>query len=124
MNEAQKSPAATGQSHKGDGLTVSGLYLLGYVTSNTARVFTRKDGSGRFVIVRHELALQPGTAVLEQFIDAATPAVQVRGDEVVTFPRMPEFKQVLLRVTQWKEVEKTLFIKQFEIIQVDGKAVA
>jgi hypothetical protein len=39
------------------------------VMSSGAKAHKRKDGTGGFVIVRHELALQPGMAVWEVFHD-------------------------------------------------------
>jgi hypothetical protein len=45
------------------------MFVRGVVMSSTAKAHKRKDGTGVFVIVRHELALQPGLAVWEAFHD-------------------------------------------------------
>jgi hypothetical protein len=46
---------------------LNGLFVRGVVMSSTAKAHKRKDGTGVFVIARHELALQPGLAVWEEF---------------------------------------------------------
>ena len=41
---------------------LNGLFVRGLVMSSVAKALKRKDGTGMFVIARHELALQPGLA--------------------------------------------------------------
>jgi hypothetical protein len=48
--------------------------------SGTAKAHKRKDGTGVFVIVRHELALQPGLAVWEAFHDPKHGQVKLDGE--------------------------------------------
>ena len=77
---------------------LNGMFVRGVVVSSSARVFNRKDGSGKIVCVRHELALQPGLAVFEEFPELNAGKVKLDGDKVVEFPRLPEMQQVTLKV--------------------------
>ena len=107
MAENAKSTA------QGDKL--NGLFVRGVVMSSTAKAHKRKDGTGVFVIARHELALQPGLAVWEAFHDPKDGKVKLDGESVVTFPKLPEFQQVTLKVMRWEERDKRLVIKDAEI---------
>ena len=73
---------------------LNGLFVRAVVMSSTAKVLKRKDGTGMFVIARHELALQPGLAVWEAFHDPKDGKVKLDGENVIEFPKLPEFKQV------------------------------
>jgi hypothetical protein len=95
---------------------LSGLFVRGVVMSSTAKAHKRKDGTGVFVIVRHELALQPGLAVWEAFHDPKDGKVKLDGENVVTFPKLPEFQQVTLKVLRWEERDKRLVIKDAELV--------
>ena len=61
------------------------------------------------------LALQPGLAVWEAFHDPKDGKVKLDGDNVVTFPKLPEFQQVTLKVLRWEERDKRLVIKEAEL---------
>lgn len=91
--------------------------MKGVVISNEAKVFNRKDGSGKVVCVRHELALQPGMAIYERYPDMNSGQVKLEGDTVVEFPRFQEFQEVTLRVKRWAERDSRLVIKEAELIQ-------
>ena len=67
------------------------------VISSTAKAHKRKDGTGVFVIVRQELALQPGLAVWEAFHDPKDGQVKLDGEHVVAFPKLTDFQQVTLK---------------------------
>ena len=95
---------------------LNGLFVRGVVMSSTAKAHKRKDGSGVFVIVRHEIALQPGLAVWEGFHDPKDGKVKLDGENVVTFPKLPEFQQVTLKVLRWAEQDKRLVIKDAELV--------
>jgi hypothetical protein len=95
---------------------LSGLFVRGVVMSSTAKTHKRKDGTGVFVIVRHELALQPGLAVWEAFHDPKDGKVKLDGENVVEFPKLPEFQQVTLKVMRWEERDKRLVIKDAELV--------
>jgi hypothetical protein len=95
---------------------LNGLIVRGVVMSSTAKAHKRKDGSGVFVIVRHEIALQPGLAVWEAFHDPKDGKVKLDGENVVTFPKLPEFQQVTLKVLRWEERDKRLVIKDAELV--------
>ena len=75
----------------------------------------RKDGTGVFVIVRHELALQPGLAVWEAFHDPKDGQVKLDGETVITFPKLTDFQQVTLKVLRWEERDKRLNLKDAEL---------
>jgi hypothetical protein len=69
-----------------------------------------------FVIVRHELALQPGLAVWEAFHDHKDGKVKIEGDIVTLFTRLPEFQQVTVKVIRWEERDKRLVIREGETV--------
>ena len=95
---------------------LNGLFVRGVVMSCAAKVHKRKDGSGMFVIVRHELALQPGLAVWEAFHDPKDGKVKIEGDIVTVFPKVPDFQQVTVKVIRWEERDKRLVIREGETI--------
>ena len=95
---------------------LNGLFVRGVVMSSAAKAHKRKDGTGVFVIVRHELALQPGLAVWEAFHDPKDGKVKLDGENVVTFPKLPEFQQVTLKVLRWEERDKRLVIKEAQMV--------
>jgi hypothetical protein len=95
---------------------LNGLFVRGVVMSSTAKAHKRKDGTGVFVIARHELALQPGLALWESFHDPKDGKVKLDGETVVEFPKLPEFQQVTLKVLRWEERDKRLVIKDAEVV--------
>lgn len=99
----------TAQADKQNGLIVRGI-----VMSSTAKAFNRKDGSGKVICVRHELALQPGLAVYEQYPELKDGKVKLDGDNVIEFPKLPEMQQVTLKVLRWEEKDKRFIIKEAE----------
>jgi hypothetical protein len=84
--------------------------------SSAAKAHKRKDGTGVFVIVRHELALQPGLAVWEAFHDPQDGHVKLDGENVIAFPKLVEFQQVTLKVLRWEERDKRFLIKEAEMV--------
>ena len=108
MADNAKQPA---QSDK-----LNGLFVRGVVMSSTAKAFNRKDGSGKVVCIRHELALQPALAVSEAFHDPKDGQVKLDGEHVVTFPKLTDFQQVTLKVLRWEERDKRLNIKDAELV--------
>ena len=80
--------------------------MRGVTLCSSAKAHKRRDGTGVFVIVRHELALQPGLAVWEVFHDPKDGRVKLEGENVAEFPKMPEFQQVTLKVLRWEERDK------------------
>ena len=95
---------------------LNGLFVRGVVMSSTAKVFNRKDGSGKVVCIRHELALQPGMAVFEEYPDLKDGKVKLDGDKVVEFHKLPEMQQVTLKVLRWEERDKRLVVKEGEMV--------
>ena len=95
---------------------LNGLFVRGVVMSSAAKAHKRKDGTGMFVIVRHELALQPGLAVWEVFQDPKDGLVKLDGENIVTFPKLPEFQQITLKVLRWEERDKRFLIKEAEMV--------
>lgn len=93
---------------------LNGLLVRGVVMSSTAKVFNRKDGSGKVVCLQHEIALQPGLAVFEEYPDLKAGTVKFDGDKVVEFPKLPEMQQVTLKVLRWEERDKRMIIKEAE----------
>lgn len=75
-----------------------GLYLRGLVISNSARLITRKDGTGRSVIITHEIATQPGCVNYTRFMDENEPGLKINGEEITEFPKLPEMQPIQLKV--------------------------
>ena len=98
------------------GEKLNGLFVRGVVMSSTAKAFNRKDGSGKVICVRHELALQPGLAVFEEYPDLKDGKVKLDGDNVVEFHKLPEFQQVTLKVPRREERDKRLVIKEAQMV--------
>ncbi len=100
-----------------NGISENGIYVRGVVVSSMARIGERRDDSGRYVNVRHEIALQPGIAVLDQYFDPERDSeVQVKGMDVVRYPKLPEFQTVLLKALWYDVRNDTLTVKRFEIV--------
>ena len=104
----------TKQTAQGDKL--NGLFVRGVVVSSSAKVFNRKDGSGKIVCIRTELALQPGLAIFEEYPDLKDGKVKLDGDKVVEYPKLPEMQQVTLKVIRWDERDKHLVIKEAQLV--------
>ena len=74
------------------------MYVQGTVLSSTATLFDRKDKSGQFVRIRHEIATKPGVIDFEQILDPAKDAgVKVEGGKITAFPTYPEDKPITLK---------------------------
>lgn len=95
---------------------LNGLFVRGLVMSSSAKSLARKDGTGRFVIVRNEIALQPGMAVWEAFHDPKEGKVKLDGEKVIEFPKLPDFQQVTLKVMRWEEKDKRFIIREAELV--------
>jgi hypothetical protein len=105
------NPKQTAQGEK-----LNGLFVRGVVMSSTARAFNRKDGTGKVICIRHEIALQPGLAVYEQYPELKDGKVKLDGENVVEFPKLPEFQQVTLKVLRWQERDKRLVIREAQMV--------
>jgi hypothetical protein len=111
MNEKHEVTPAT---------LANGVYVRGIVVSNRAKAFNRKDGSGLSVVIEHEIALQPGVAMLQRFLDPKKdPGVKVEGDNVTEYPKLKELQTVTIRATRFRSDEHTgqLVIKAGEVIE-------
>jgi len=75
---------------------------------------------GKLIVVRHELALRPGLAVVEDYPDSKEGKIKLDGGKVVECPRLPEMQQVTLKVLRWEERDKHLVIKEYQTV---GRAV-
>ena len=95
---------------------LNGLFVTGVVMSSTAKAFNRKDGSGKIICIRHEIALQPGMAVFEEYPDMKDGKVKLDGDNVVEFHKLPEMQQITLKVLRWEERDKRLIIKEAQLV--------
>ena len=106
-----QDPKSTAQAGK-----LNGLFVTGVVMSSTAKAFNRKDGSGKTVCIRHEIALQPGMAVFEEYPDLKDGKVKIEGDKVVEFHKLPEMQQITLKVLRFEERDKRLVIKEAQMM--------
>jgi hypothetical protein len=95
---------------------LNGLFVTGVVMSSTAKVFNRKDGSGKIACIQHEIALQPGMAILEEYPDMKDGKVKLDGDKVVEFHKLPEMQQITLKVLRFEERDKRLVIKEAQLV--------
>lgn len=107
---------AENTKHTAPAQKLNGLFVVGVAMSSTAKAFNRKDGSGKVICIRHELALQPGLAVWEEYPELKDGKVKLDGDNVVEFPKLPEFQQITLKVIRWDERDKRLVIKEAQIV--------
>ncbi|PXA04355.1 hypothetical protein DDZ13_07430 [Coraliomargarita sinensis] len=97
-------------------MTENGLFIRGVVISNSARKITKKDG-GILALVKHELALQPGVAVLERFLDPKdNPEVEINGDEVTKYPELKAFQPVSVKATRIQERNGQISSSSWEIV--------
>ena len=96
--------------------TLNGLFVRGVIVSSTAKVFNRKDGSGKVVCIKHEIALQPGLAIFEEYPNLTDGKVKIEGDNVTEFGKLPEFQTIWLRVIRWEERNKQLVIKEAQML--------
>ena len=79
----------------------------------------RKDGSGSFVMVTHEIATQPGVVEYTQYLDVANdPGIKVQGDDVLEYPKLPEMKPVSLKVLSWRANDKKFIVTRGELAVV------
>jgi hypothetical protein len=100
-------------------MPANGMYLRGVVVSNRAKAFNRKDGSGVGVVIEYEIALQPGVAIWQRFLDPKKDlGVKVEGEVVTEFPRMKEFETVTVKATRVRSDEHTgqIVIKAGELV--------
>lgn len=103
-------------NHTTSRLTENGVFIRGVVISNSARKITKKDG-GILALVKHELALQPGVAVLERFLDPKdNPQVEISGDEVSKYPELKTFEPVAVKATRIKEVNGQITTSNWQVV--------
>jgi hypothetical protein len=74
------------------------------------------DFGQKVVCIRHELALQPAWPVYEEYADPKEGKVKLDGDTVIEFHKLPEMKQVTLKVLRWEEQDKRLVIKEAQMV--------
>jgi len=85
--------------------------------SNGARKITKKDG-GVLVVVKHEIALQPGVAVLERFLDPKDNLeICIEGENVTKYPELKVFEPVTVKVTRIRENNGQISTSSWELVQ-------
>ena len=89
--------------------------------SMTAAVFRPRSSTMKLIPLmqtsyRNEPTLQPGLAVREAFHDPKDGKVKLDCENIVAFPKLPEFQQVMLEALRWEEREKPLVIKEAEVM--------
>ncbi len=95
----------------------AGLLIRGRIISSIARVIPKKDRSGIFVRVSHEVATNPGIATWEEYIDPSQdPRVEVQSGEVKRFPTLEAFADVLLKVGRYRVFNGQLYVSNVEVI--------
>lgn len=105
-------------SHTTSRLTENGFFIRGVVISNSARKITKKDG-GILALVKHELAIQPGVAVLERFIDPKdNPEVEIQGDEVTKYAKLKEFEPVVVKAERIKDMNGQITTSNWAIVDL------
>ncbi|HEX3717479.1 MAG TPA: hypothetical protein VH595_05875 [Verrucomicrobiae bacterium] len=62
------------------------------------------------------LALQSGLAVWVGFHDPKDGKVKLDGENIIAFPKLPEFQRVTLKVMRWEERDKRFLIKEAEMV--------
>lgn len=103
--------------HTTSRLNENGFFIRGLVISNSARKITKKDG-GVLALVKHELALDPGLAVLERFLDPKeNPQVVIEGDEVTKYPELKKFEAVAVKASRIRDNNGQISSSSWEIVQ-------
>lgn len=107
----------TADKHAASRLTENGIFIRGVVISNSARKITKKDGNV-LALVKHELALQPGIAVLERFLDPKeNTEITIEGDTVTKYPKLKDFEPVAVKVTKVRETNGQLSTSSWDVVQ-------
>jgi hypothetical protein len=75
----------------------------------------RNDSSGTY-FARFQLDGKLFWRSLETFHDAKDGHVKLDGENVIAFPKFPEFQQVTLKVLRWEERDNRLVIKEAEMV--------
>lgn len=97
-------------------LTDNGIYINGVVISNDATKITKKDGNP-LVIVKHELAVEPGVVVLQQFIDPKeVSTVKIDGDRVVDYPKFAMYKPIMVKAEKIEENRGQATVSRWELV--------
>jgi len=73
-------------------------------------------GSGNVVRLSHELAMQPGVAVYERYLEANDPDLKWVGEELTDFPKSPEFQPVTLKAGKIASYQDKTVVKDAEIV--------
>jgi hypothetical protein len=60
--------------------------------------------------------LQPGAAAQDEYHDPKDGKVKFDSDKVVEFPKLPEMKQITLKVLRFEERDKRLVIKEAQLV--------
>lgn len=103
--------------HTTSRLTENGIFIRGVVISNSARKITKKDG-GILALIKYELALSPGLAVLERFLDPKeNPQVAIVGEEVTKFPELKQFEAIAVKAMRIRDNNGQLSTSSWEIVQ-------
>ncbi len=68
------------------------------------------------VKLQHELALTPGVAIWEEYIETEDKRVEIHGNEVKKFPSLPMLTDILLKVGRFKEFNRQLYVSNAEQI--------
>ena len=93
-----------------------GIYVQGMVISNSARKITMKNGDVR-VAIKTEVALDPGVIALDRFVDPDLEReIQLKGDEVVSFPKIKKFEMALFLVKRVKEYNNQMTASDWELV--------
>jgi len=96
--------------------TESGIYINGVAISNDATKITKKDGNP-LVIVKYELAVEPGVVVLQQFIDPREfSTVKIDGDRVVEFPKFAKYKPLMVKAEKIEDVRGQATVSRWELV--------
>lgn len=87
-----------------DLLAQNGIFVRGVAISNSAIKITTKTG-GVLALIKYELAIEPGTIVLQEFVDPKdNPQVQIEGDEVTKFPLLELYKPYKVKAIKLEDV--------------------
>jgi hypothetical protein len=79
--------------------------------------FSKWDSSLIFPKARcNEIALQLGLALWEAFHDPKDGKVKLDGENVIQFPKLPDFQKVTLKVLRREEKDKRFVIREAELV--------
>jgi hypothetical protein len=96
---------------------IAGIFIEGTVVSSRARAFPPKDGKSASISVKHEIALNPGLATIEEYFDVEKDiGIKMKDGEVLEFPRLKQFSWARVRAESFKVFNNKIVFRGITIL--------